>query len=200
MKYIGNIVTKTKFTINSRFKLVESYDDIIQGLPTLIIGYDAIKVIHPEFNILHHKINEDLFWTFRKNEKRDKFNEVVLTFVDYCFNKLVSGVNFLYIDPIHYSESKLAKISKKLNSCTNAFGVMVNDRVIYIYSDNIIYSFDIDVCEFTGIKREVLISKFSKLTNGFLDFEEIFIEYGNDIAALNDSIRYLPFLYSIDNE
>ena len=200
MKVIGNIVTTESFTISDRFNLVSSYDEVIPDLPTLIIGFQQIKQVYPDFNIMKHKINDDLYWTFSRKEKKDKFNEIVIQFVDACFHKLVKNIEYIYIDPIHYSEDKLNRISKKLTQLNNPIGIMIDSRKIYIYGDNIIFGFDLDVCEFTGIKRESLINKFSKLVGGFLNQEMILIEYGNDIAALNDSIRYTPFLYSIDNE
>ena len=200
MKIIGNTVTNKKFEINRRFNLVESYDDIIPGIPTLIIGFQSVKKLFPEFNVLKHQINKNLYWTFDKNEKKDKFNQIVIEFVDTCFLRFVNDINFIYIDPIHYSKKKLDKISKKLSELKNPKGIIKDDRVIYIYGDKIIFSFDLDICEFAGISRGSIINKFKKLVGGFLDIDEILIEYGNDIAALDDSIRYLPFLYSIDNE
>jgi len=200
MKIIGNIVTKNFFNINPRFNMVESYDDIIQGLPTLVIGFKDVKNLFPTFNILKHNITDKLYWTFDKNEKKDKFNQIVVEFVNICFLQFVNDINFIYIDPIHYSKKKLDKISKKLSELKNPKGIIKDDRVIYIYGDKIIFSFDLDICEFAGISRDSIINKFKKLVGGFLDIDEILIEYGNDIAALDDNIRYLPFLYSIDNE
>ena len=199
MKIIGNIVTNTKFTISERFNFVESFDDIIQDIPTLIIGFDEIETLVPDFNIFEHKINDELFWTFHKNEKKDKFNEIVIEFIDYCFSVLVKDVKYIYIDPIHYSGSKLKKISKKISELTNPKGIIVDNRVIYIYGDNMIFSFDTDVCELVDIKKDTLIEKYGKVVGGFLDYESIFIKYGSDISSLNDKVMYLPFLYYTDN-
>ena len=199
MKYVGNIVSEKEFTINKRFNFVKSYDDIISELPTLIVGYDNMLSLDPDFNILKNKLSDKLFWCLAKNEKRDDFNKVVIEFVEYCFQTMVKDIDFIYVDPIHFSSKKLNKISQKMSELNNPVGVMVSDRVIYIYGDNIIFSFDLELCELAGIKKESLIKKYNKLTSGFLDFDKIFIEYGNDITALNDSIRYLPFLYSMDN-
>jgi hypothetical protein len=200
VKYIGNIVSDLEFSINRRFNFVKTYDDIIVGIPTLILGYKEIQTIEPDFNILNHRINDNLFWTFKKNEKRDKFNQVVIEFVEYCFNKLVNDVEYIYIDPITYSKESLGKISSRVSQVKNPVGILINDRVIYIYGEKLIFGIDLELCELAGINKEKLTKKYEKLVGGFLDYDKIFIEYGNDIVALNDSIRYLPFLYSIDNE
>lgn len=199
MKFIGNIVSEKEIIVNNRFNLVKSYDDIISELPTLVVGYELISELNPDFNILKNKINDKLFWSFGKNENRDKFNRTMVEFIYYSFNLAVKDVNFIYVDPIHFSPNKLNKISKKISELKNPIGVIKDDRVIYIYGENLIFSFDLDICELADIKKESLRNKYNKLVNGFLDYESIFIEYGNDIAALNDSIRYLLFLYSMDN-
>jgi hypothetical protein len=72
---IANIVTSNKIDISEQFNIVESMDNIIHGLPTLIVGFDTVNNLYPDFDILEIKVEDNIYWTFKKNEKRDKYDE-----------------------------------------------------------------------------------------------------------------------------
>lgn len=197
MKKIGNVVTKNKLELNKRFNQVASMDDIIPGIPTLIVGFNEVKTLYPDFNINKLEISQDLYWCFNKNEKRDSHRATLSEFISICYSELTNDIIYLYIDPIHFSKKKLKKVSDKLKSIDNLIGAFINDEVIYLYGDNIIFSFDIEMCKFAGINTEKLIEKYRTMCNGFLDSETIFI-YNDDVNLLSN--RFIPFLYKIDNE
>jgi hypothetical protein len=44
MKF-ANIVTNTQINVSHDFNVVESMDEIIHGLPTLIVGFDIARTI-----------------------------------------------------------------------------------------------------------------------------------------------------------
>src|SRR3972149_1854996 len=123
---IANIVSSSKIEIdnsNNGFNIVKSITNIIPNLPTLIVGLDKIEKLRPDFDIMEYKISENLFWTFSKNEKRDKYIEGLNYFITDVYNNLVSNIKYVYIDPIHYNFSKIKKIIKKINE--------LKDPIIY---------------------------------------------------------------------
>ncbi len=46
---IGNIVSSIDVKISNEFNLVKNMDEIIQGLPTLIVGFDYVNKNYPDF-------------------------------------------------------------------------------------------------------------------------------------------------------
>ena len=86
--YVANIITKNNLNVDKYFNVVESLDEIIQGLPTLIIGWDIVKEINPKADFIDKKILENIFWTSKKTERRDIFEEDLYNFINYSYNLL----------------------------------------------------------------------------------------------------------------
>lgn len=72
MRYIGNIITNSSIETSKFFNVVSDLKNIDISIPTLIIGWDNVKKLYPEQNILNNKINENISWTFSKREKDRK--------------------------------------------------------------------------------------------------------------------------------
>ena len=73
MRYIANIITKSKINLGSFFNITNDLNNVDKSIPTLIIGWDEVKKIFPEQNILEKKIDDMLYWTFSKREKRYQY-------------------------------------------------------------------------------------------------------------------------------
>mgnify|MGYP003345070021 CR=1 FL=1 len=46
------------------------------------------KFHYPDFNILDRCLNTDIYWTFKKTEKRDKFEEDLNWFISKVYKDL----------------------------------------------------------------------------------------------------------------
>ena len=88
--FVGNIVTQSKVNIDKYFNVVETMDAIIHGLPTLIVGWDIVKTIEPEVDFITRKLSDNIFWTFKKTERRDIFENDLydLPVISYRLAKL----------------------------------------------------------------------------------------------------------------
>jgi hypothetical protein len=58
---IGNIVSPTTISVSEDFNVVGAVDKVIDGLPTLIIGWDYIKQNFPDYNILNRTLGPNIF-------------------------------------------------------------------------------------------------------------------------------------------
>jgi hypothetical protein len=199
MKIIGNIVSDRIITHDDRIKTVGSIDEIIDGLPTLIIGWEKVKSINPEVDILEKHINLDLFWTYALTEKRSEHDVDIQLFIQYCYDNLVEDIEYIFIDPIQFKLNTIKKTIKKIRSFENPI-CYHNDRVIYIYGEDIIFGIDLLLCDtFFSIRPEKIKRKIETLTNSLLLDENILIEYKDYLERLDD-IKYIPYLYHIENE
>jgi hypothetical protein len=197
MKF-ANIVTKTEINISSDFNVVESMDEIIHGLPTLIIGFDLTDKIFPNYDVGNIKVAENIYWTTKKTENRDKLNIELEWFKQFSYYELIKNVNYVFVDPIQYKKNSLLKILRKIYSLPNKITYQHKD-MLYIYSDNFIFGVDLKLIKYMGLNTIKIKNKIIKISSVFLSDSDIFIEYKNIIEDLDNQVRFLPYLYSIRN-
>ena len=113
---IGNIVSTTNINVSEDFNVVQSLDDIIQGLPTLIIGWDYVKKNYPNYDIIDRKLSDNLFWTFKKTERRDFHEEDIYKFVLNTYAGIVKNITYHFVDPFMLTRKSIIKILTKLKS------------------------------------------------------------------------------------
>ena len=195
----ANIVTNTNINIDKYFNVVKTLDEIVQGLPTLIIGWDIVKTINPEADFIDKKLSDDIFWTFKKTERRDIFEEDLYNFINYSYNRLIKNIKYRFIDLIQYSESELKDTFKKIKKSENVIGYKYQN-MLYIYIDNIIYGVDTKLIKYIGHDLESTLNKIISYFDVFLEKEEILIEYKDIIDVLNNEVKYIPYLYSIEHD
>jgi hypothetical protein len=196
---IANIVSKIKINVNEEFNLVESMDEIIHGLPTLIIGFDYVNKYYPDFDILNIELEPNVYWTFKKTERRDKHEEDLIWFENKVYSDLAKTIKYIFVDPIQYNKKSLIKIIRKIYSLDKAI-TFINGKMIYIYGDNLIFGVDLKLLHFVGLDVNKIKYKIKFKSIVFLGESEILIEYKNYIDKLGLQVKYLPFLYFIRNE
>ena len=195
---IANIVSKNSINVSQDFNVVESMDKIIHGLPTLIVGVELTESLHPDFDILDRCIEENMYWTFKKTEKRDNFNQDLDWFITKVYTDLIKKINYVFIDLIQYRKQTLIKIVRKIYSLENIV-TFIHNEMLYLYSDNIIFGLDLKLAKYMGMNVVKLKDKIKRISTDFLGDEEILIEYKNIVDILNGKIRIIPYLYSIRN-
>jgi hypothetical protein len=195
---IANIVSKNSVNVPEDFNVVDSMDNIIHGLPTLIIGVELTELLYPDFDILDKCVEENVYWTFKKTEKRDSFNQDLDWFITKVYTDLIKNVNYVFIDLIQYRKQTLIKIVRKIHSLENIV-TFVHNEMVYLYSDNIIFGLDLNLAKYMGMNVVKLKDKIKQISTDFLDSEEILIEYKNIVDILNGKIRIIPYLYSLRN-
>ena len=196
---VANIVSSNNINVSEEFNVVKSMDNIIHGLPTLIVGFDYVNKHYPDFNILDIELGPDLYWTFKKTERRDKHNEDLSWFINKVYDDLTKSITYFFIDPIQYKPKSLWKIIRKLYSIKNLVS-FVNGDMIYIYGDKFIFGVDLKLMSYIGLKKDKIKSKIKSKSLVFLEESDILIEYKNYIEELGYQIKFLPYLYSIKNE
>jgi hypothetical protein len=197
---VANIVSKNSVDVSQDFNVVDSIDKIILGIPTLIVGFDLTESLYPDFDILDICVKDDIYWTFKKIEKRDKFNEDLDWFITKVYSDLIKDVNYLFVDPILLKPKTLIKIVRKIYSIENLTTYVYND-MLYIYGDKIVFGVDLKLFKFIGFDIKKLKDKINHISTDFLDDDDddILIEYKNIVETLGNSVRYIPYLFTIRN-
>ena len=198
MKF-ANIVTNNQINVSHDFNVVESMDQIIHGLPTLIVGFDIADKLYPNYDVGYKKITDNIYWTTKRTENRDKHNFELEWFKFFVYNELVKNISYIFVDPIQYNRKSFLKILKKIYHSPNKISYQHNE-MIYIYTDGYIFGIDLKLLKYIGLNESKIKDKIIKLSSVFLGGSDIFIEYKNIIEDLDNQVRFLPFLYSIRNE
>jgi hypothetical protein len=196
--FVGNIVTQSKINVDKYFNVVDSMNNIIHGLPTLIVGWDIVKTIEPYADFIVRKLSDDIFWTFKKTERRDIFENDLYDFIHYSYNLLIDDIDYKFIDLIQLSEIELKDTFKTIKNNTNVIGY-IHENMLYIYSEKIVYGLDLKLVSYLEFNLTEILGKIKSYCSVFLDNDEILIEYKDIIDMLRNEVKYVPFLYSIEH-
>ena len=196
---IANIVSVNNINVSEDFNVVSTMDKIIHGIPTLIVGFDIVNKLFPDFDITERQVEKDLYWIFKKTERRDAFEVGLKWFKEKIINDLSKVISYVFVDVMQYKSKSLRKITKKLLNIEKKYS-FINGDMIYIYGENIIFGVDLKLMSFVGINSETLKNRIIDKSLVFLGVDDILIVDKNIINELGLQIRYLPYLLSIRNE
>lgn len=198
MKF-ANIVSKTQINVPQDFNVVQSMDEIIHGLPTLIIGFDLTDKLFPNYDVGNIKVTDNIYWTTKKTESRDKHNIELEWFKYFTYHELIKDINYIFVDPIQYKKKSFLKILKKIHTIPNKISYQHKD-MIYIYGDKFIFGIDLKLIKYIGLDVSKIKEKIIRISSVFLKDSDIFIEYKYIIDDMENQVRFLPYLYSMKNE
>ena len=198
-KYIANIVSKTNSNYGDIFNVVDDLSKIDKRFPTLIIGWDDAVSLFPDISILHWKINDDLFWTHRKNVKRTSYEEDLKRFKELSLKRLDSMVKYKSFNLMTSSREKIARMLSFISSDNGKYCFM-SDKEAYIYDSqsHMVIGLSKDEADYSGIGSDM-----SKMTIKGNIKNIVYNDYDIpwDIKNRIGKKRYMvPFLISLFNE
>ena len=193
--YVGNIVSSLNFE-EENFNICSELESIDNDLPTLIIGWDNAKeFISKDISILHKKINQKLFWTFSKKERKVDFEVDVEKFKELCFNNFGDNIPYVYLDLLHGKKRINRKIIKKILSLNESVIYISNKNMAYIYGENIIFGIDMNVIGYISDKHKKMLNKIKKLNNNVLVTDEIFNRSKGLLYKIKYKNKLIPYIY-----
>ena len=195
---IGNVVCKRHIKIDKNFNLIKSTNEIIEGLPTLIVGLDNAKSFTDKISYLDRKINTNTFWTFTRLEKRDLFEEDLFYFIKFSYDELLKSANFKFIDLILSDSDEINKVFNQIKTSNNVI-TFSYENMVYTHINHMIYGFDLRQVDYIGKSKNIFIDKIKDMSDVFLSDEKILIEYKKELSILNDEIKYVPLIYLLRN-
>jgi len=189
---VGNIITKESITgIPSNFGVYETVSTT--DIPNLIIGWELTKTLYPEASILRKKIKDNLYWTFSPIEKRSHFENDLKKYIDKSYKDYINKIKFYSIDPIVHKINTVDELLSKLSIVAGGFTYLYVNKVVYVYHDFVIYSIDLELLDFIGFDRKIILSTLKETTNFF---EGELKNFKSELKYLD--IKYLPYLIHKD--
>ena len=191
--YIGNIVTKDKIS-DEKYNICEDITQINDNFITLIIGWGLVKEIYGEENlsILNKKIDEKTYWTFDSKERKVDLEIDLEYFSHKCIDYINQSLNYIFVDVLHDNPTKIKKIIKKIYSLKNIISFF-NDKMVYIFDENLIFGLDLNILEFVGLDINKIKHKIINISQITLRENEIFNKCIRCVE--NNNEKTIPYIY-----
>lgn len=188
MKQIGIIFSEKIFKkVPPYIQVTDDMSLLDSDLPKLIIGLELSKRHIDNFSIIEKKANDNLYWTFKKTEKRNDYEKDLNNFYKEVIKNISSLTEYKYVNVIAIDKKRLFKIAKILNDVDKIKVFYFLDNIFYVLYDNVIYGFSSEIIDYIGINKNRL---------------EKFIKSGRNIYIMNDYIQEFKGLdeyFKIDN-
>lgn len=166
MKILGNILTCGNFSGDSWCNVVENKSNIIETLPTLVIGWDLAKKTYPTASVLDWKINETTFWTFGNRERRHVFEKNVDEFKKMCLEKVISDTKYVFHNVLIATDDENKCFLDKLKSAKSGICSVLNDMAYFsLDNENTVYGLSCRDLEYLGKSKHNFFIWLKAMTN-----------------------------------
>lgn len=140
MQILGYIVSKRK--INNTVGFVEVVNSIKaiedSTKPVLVIGLNEAKKLTENFSILEKKINDNLYWTFGKTERRVDYDRDLEWFYGEVLRRSIDAIDYRYVNVIEFRYQRLKKLLLFLQSEVDKHIYICNDMVYVFYDKKVL--------------------------------------------------------------
>ena len=197
MKTLGYIISKRK--IKEKVNFVEVVDNIEKidepTKPFIIIGMNEAKKLVDDFNALEKQLDEDVFWTFSKTERRVDYERDLENFYDYILYKNINNIKYYYINILNIKYNKIKKLINIINSKDKKY-IYISKNMIYIYYNNNILGLSIKIMKYINLKIDKIIKKIRNNSNNIIYTNDYFLD--ERIKNMITNKKYvIPYFMSI---
>ena len=169
MSCLGYIVSDSK--IKNLKGFVEQVNDVSLAdltKPTLFVGIENAKKNIKNFSILDKKYGDNIYWTFKKTEKRVEFEDDIEKFYNNIIYNISCNIKYYYINIYNLRYNKIKKLYNILFSDKGKYIYISNEMIYLLYKDNIILGISLNLLEYIKIKKEKILSKLYSNKNNII--------------------------------
>ena len=197
MKYIANILTDEPFNEGELYNVVRGKEELVPDIPTLIIGWERTKTEYPDASIIEWKVADNVYWTYGKYERRDKYEVNVKKFQDLSFKKFVESLEYAFYDVLLTPPERFESFLASLGS-DNQKTIYVTGDMMYLYYNgtNKVVGLSLRDCDYLNefTKKRIFSSVYNSNTVNLLKNND---EISKEIRYKAKGRAYiLPYLYS----
>lgn len=196
MNYLANIYTKSKIDIEPFFNVVDDEKKIIDGIPTLIIGWDSVKSLYGDINILDKKVKDNIYWTFGKRERRNVMEVDVQKFKRKAMSITCNNVKYKFFNILTAKNDKKKSFYALLKD-TRHKTIFSFNNMLYIYIDGTDTVVSISLRDVDYIGGDV-----KKIFSTLYNNKFVKVANDNDLKDTNaklffkDNIYLIPYIFS----
>ena len=197
MEKLGYILSKRKIKDTLDFvdvvNNIEEIDDTTK--PFLIIGMNEAKKLCKNFSILEKKIDNHIFWTFSKTERRSDYEKDLNNFYNFVLEYNIKNIKYYYINILTMKYNKIKKLINIINNNDKKY-IYISKDMIYIYYNNYILGISLIISNYINISSKKIITKCNKNKNNIIFNNDSFLNYRMKNIIKNK--RYIiPYFMSI---
>ena len=199
MCYLANILTKEPYEDDMFYNIVDTSEKIVEGIPTLIIGWEEAKELYPEANILDWEINENTYWTFKKRVRRERYEEDSKKFKELVLDRTLSHVKYRFFNVLTATQPQKERLNNFLKDNRPKNAVISGD-MLYLYNPETATTSGVslsDISYIGGDKKKVLRLLYSNEAT-HLAKEKDYISYQSRDLIKNKKY-IIPFLDYLAN-
>lgn len=192
MKFIANILTDKPFVNTELYNVVNDKDKLIDGIPTLVIGWEYTKKMYENANILNWEIDRNTYWTYGKREKRNRYEENLEKFRELALYRFIKSVKYSYFNILISSNEEKEYVWSLID--TNGTYVYLNNDMVYAFDEqkNKVIGFSLRDIDYLKKDRKKVLSKIYSNTNLIEVKDNLSWETKN---ALRNCSYVIPFLW-----
>lgn len=166
MRYIANILTEKKFSDYELYNVVSDKASLIDGIPTMVIGWEYTKKMFPEANIVDWIVEDGVYWTFGNREKRSVYEERMAKFKEIAIDSFIKSINYRFISVITSKKEEIADFIGKVETEGGATAYYANGFVyVYIPSSCVVYGLSLREMDYVGKNPKMFLSLLAKEEN-----------------------------------
>ena len=151
MKYIANILTDEPFSGNELYNVVAEENGLIPGMPTLIIGWDRVKEMYPDASIIEWNVTGDVYWTYGKYDRRDKYEACVKKFGEIAFKRFSENLSYVFYDVMCEGNERFDSFINLLKGDKKKTIYASNDMLyVYIEGTRSVFGLSLRDCDYIG--------------------------------------------------
>ena len=166
MRYIANILTEKKFSDYELYNVVNDKASLIDGIPTMVIGWEYTKKMFPEANIVDWIIEDGIYWTFGNREKRSVYEERMAKFKELAIDSFIKSINYRFISVITSKKEEIADFIGKVETEGGTTAYYTNGFVyVYIPSSCVVYGLSLREMDYVGKNPKMFLSLLAKEEN-----------------------------------
>lgn len=192
MKFIANILTEKPINNTELYNVVNCKENLIDNIPTLVIGWEYTKKMFPEANILNWEIDRNTYWTYGKREKRNKYEENMEKFRQLAMLRFIKSVKYKYVNLL-ISEKEEKDYIISLIKEKNTYIYIAND-IVYLLDkiNDLVIGFSLRDIDYLKKDRKKILSKIYNNKENIIDIKNQFSwETKNSLYKYSYVVPYL---------
>ena len=134
---------------------------MIDGIPTLVIGWEYTKKMFNNASILDWEIDRNTYWTYGKREKRNRYEENLERFRQMSITRFIKSVNYRYSNILIADDDEKKYIFSLLENDKDVLYAYLSNDMVYLFDniDNSVIGFSLRDIDYLGKDRKRVLSK-----------------------------------------
>lgn len=198
MTYLANVLTVEHFEDHTYYNVVSNPKNLIDNIPTLIVGWETAKELHPEASILNWKIDNNTYWTYGKRVKREKNEADIKAFKELVMSRAVKNIEYFFFNVLTATKEEKIRFNIILSDSMVKYA-LISSGMLYIYfpETSEVIGVSLSDIEYSGIDSNKLLRKVHNNRAIKIVEERDFVSF--ETRELIKNKRYMiPYLSSLN--